>query len=114
MKCGNKNQGRIARETNESTYYFDDSAPATVTHQQWMENTSGNKVIAQGGPRLCGSDNDERVVLELEMTVDSKDILSADTLIRADHRSNLRKCLSIFFFSILVFFIKHHIYLQSI
>lgn len=47
------------------------------------------QVVAQGGRAECAG-GDGRVPLELEMVVGSRDILSADTLVRADHRSALR------------------------
>lgn len=49
-------------------------------------------MVAQGGATDCGGRTDgDSVSLLLEMLVDSKDILSADTMIRADHRSTIRK-----------------------
>lgn len=77
---------RAARQTND-TYYQLEEIPASVQPR-------GGNVVAQGGATDCGGRTDgDSVSLLLEMLVDSKDILSADTMIRADHRSTIRKYL---------------------
>jgi osmotically-inducible protein OsmY len=88
-------QARNTRGTNDTAYQLDDNTiEAAVREESWLENrlTNGapSGVVAQGGTSLCGA-GDGQVPLEVEMVVGSGDVLSADTLIRADHRANIRK-----------------------
>lgn len=69
--CG---RGRSTREVNDTTTWSG-------------EVQEGGGVLAQSGSRPC-SPQQERVPLELEFVVGSKDVISTDTLVRADHRSN--------------------------
>ncbi|CAH0714234.1 unnamed protein product, partial [Brenthis ino] len=82
--CGKMKQLRNIRNTNE-TYETTDSEFAAAVKQEvrWAP-----QVVAQGGRAQCAG-GAGRVPLELEMVVGSRDILSADTLVRADHRSAL-------------------------
>ncbi|KOB73888.1 Uncharacterized protein OBRU01_10437, partial [Operophtera brumata] len=65
------------------------TAPAVVqAHEE--PRRRGGTVVAQGGATDCGGRaGGDSVTLQLEMMVDSKDIISADTMIRADHRANI-------------------------
>ncbi|XP_028162263.1 uncharacterized protein LOC114354192 isoform X2 [Ostrinia furnacalis] len=94
-------QARSARETNDtSSYQLDDNAvAAAVREESWQNNRiapSGSSgypggpsgVVAQGGAALCGA-AEGQVPLEVEMVVGSGDVLSADTLVRADHHANI-------------------------
>ncbi|XP_053612609.1 uncharacterized protein LOC128676499 [Plodia interpunctella] len=82
VNCGSP-QNRIARETN-MTY---DAVPAAdVVQESGWEGRHKGGVVAQGGTTACGVPADGRVPLEVEMVVGARDILSADTLVRADHR----------------------------
>ncbi|XP_037298105.1 uncharacterized protein LOC115445400 isoform X2 [Manduca sexta] len=93
VNCGNRNRDRVARETNDTSYFLDnniDSIPAAVTPDASFDRAQNSGVVAQGGARGCAVATDEAVALELEMVVDSKDIMSADTLVRADHRATTR------------------------
>lgn len=75
-KCIPRNCGRArsTRETNET---------------QSAEIRIGSGVLAQSGLQPCTPAPHSRIPLELEFVVGSKDVLSADTLVRADHRSNI-------------------------
>lgn len=46
-------------------------------------------MVAQGGAAPCGERG--QLPLELEVVVGAGDVVSADTMVRADHRSNLRE-----------------------
>ncbi|XP_052756099.1 uncharacterized protein LOC113512589 [Galleria mellonella] len=81
--CGTPN--RTAREVNDTNEA--DEVMAAVREAGWAGGRSG--VVAQGGAAGCGSPTDGHVPLELEMVVGARDILSADTLVRADHRAAL-------------------------
>ncbi|XP_059046393.1 uncharacterized protein LOC131841983 [Achroia grisella] len=85
-KCAITNCGtasRTAREANETNEVYE--VMAAVRESGWAGGRNG--VVAQGGAAGCGSSNDGHVPLELEMVVGARDILSADTLVRADHRA---------------------------
>ncbi|CAH2076192.1 unnamed protein product, partial [Iphiclides podalirius] len=88
VNCGAQ-QVRTSRQTNYTEYDWNNGVPAAVRRELWGEGggAGGAGVVAQGGPPLCADSNAQRVPLELEMVVGSRDILSADTLVRADHRS---------------------------
>ncbi|KOB73883.1 Uncharacterized protein OBRU01_10438 [Operophtera brumata] len=88
MNCG-QSQVRAARQANDTYYQFEGTAPAVVqAHEE--PRRRGGTVVAQGGATDCGGRaGDDSVTLQLEMMVDSKDIISADTMIRADHRANI-------------------------
>ncbi|XP_049867797.1 uncharacterized protein LOC126368004 [Pectinophora gossypiella] len=83
MNCRSAQQIRSARQTNDTYDYTEDGIPAAVQEDNY-EGRAG--VVAQGGAAGCGGGGAGRVPLELEMVVGSRDILSADTLVRADHR----------------------------
>lgn len=79
-------QGRTARQTNDTLYnWSEDSVTAAVQEDGAWDQPQGAGVVAQGGKAGCGGGNG-RVPLELEMVVGSRDVLSADTLVHADHR----------------------------
>ncbi|CAH2234402.1 jg21206 [Pararge aegeria aegeria] len=82
--CGSMEQLRNARNINV-TYEVPNAkiAESHNFHVAWA-----SQVVAQGGRADCAG-GEGRVPLELEMVVGSRDILSADTLVRADHRSSL-------------------------
>ncbi|KAM3964143.1 uncharacterized protein ACR2FA_001623 [Aphomia sociella] len=87
-KCPNTNCGlpnRTTREANDT--YGADEVMAAVREAGWSGGRNG--VVAQGGATGCGPPTDGHVPLELEMVVGARDILSADTLVRADHRAAL-------------------------
>lgn len=63
---------------------MEDGVRAAVQEEGWEARQGG--VVAQGGPAGCGG-GAGRVPLELEVVVGSRDVLSADTLVRADHRA---------------------------
>ncbi|CAH0407020.1 unnamed protein product [Chilo suppressalis] len=91
VNCVN-HQGRSARDTNDTSYQLDSNGiEATVKEESWHDSRLGNVpngVVAQGGAALCGA-SDGQVPLEVEMVVGSGDVLSADTLIHADHQANI-------------------------
>ncbi|XP_026315796.1 uncharacterized protein LOC113227134 [Hyposmocoma kahamanoa] len=79
-------QTRTARETNDTLYNWnEDAVTAVVQEDEAWDQPQGAGVVAQGGTAGCGGGKG-RVPLELEMVVGSRDIISADTLVRADHR----------------------------
>ncbi|XP_045768569.1 uncharacterized protein LOC123869632 [Maniola jurtina] len=82
--CGSMEQLRNARNTND-TY---DIPNARIAETFNYDVAWAPQVVAQGGRAECAG-GAGRVPLELEMVVGSRDILSADTLVRADHRSAL-------------------------
>ncbi|XP_045495087.1 uncharacterized protein LOC123693872 [Colias croceus] len=85
-KCAPVNCGiRSSRQTN-STFDQTDSAFAATVRQETAWNPN---LVAQGGSSALCAGGAGRVPLELEMVVGARDILSADTLVRADHRSSL-------------------------
>ncbi|XP_023935348.2 uncharacterized protein LOC112043915 [Bicyclus anynana] len=84
--CGNMDQLRNARNVNDTYSY--DVPNAKITETVNYDVAWAPQVVAQGGRADC-SGGEGRVPLELEMVVGSRDILSADTLVRADHRSAL-------------------------
>lgn len=102
IDCGVKSQLRATRQTNDTYYQLNNEVPASVQplnppsmSQKQAENARMEvplraNVIAQGGAAGCGGEGDA-VALELEMLVDSRDILSADTLVQADHRASFRE-----------------------
>lgn len=78
---------RIARQTNDTYYNLEDSLPAGL---QSADRRHGGTVVAQGGTTDCGGQaSGDSVSLLLEMLVDSKNIITTDTMIRADHRSTI-------------------------
>ncbi|KAL0880812.1 hypothetical protein ABMA27_001998 [Loxostege sticticalis] len=85
-------QARSARETNDTYQLDDNSIAADVREESWYtsERVAGapSGVVAQGGAAPCGA-GDGQVPLEVEMVVGSGDVLSADTLVRADHHANI-------------------------
>lgn len=95
VECRAK-QNRSARQTNETYYQWGESVPAGVRQESAPPaegaagGARGGGVVAQGGAALCAPAAEDALALELLMMVDSKDIMSADTLVRADHRSTLR------------------------
>ncbi|XP_045533300.1 uncharacterized protein LOC123720644 [Pieris brassicae] len=83
VNCGKLQQYRSSRHINSSYEYDDSVVAAAITQEKaWAPN-----VVAQGGTVMCPG-GDGRMPLELEMVVGSKNILSTDTLVRADHRSS--------------------------
>ncbi|XP_026733279.1 uncharacterized protein LOC113497773 isoform X1 [Trichoplusia ni] len=96
VECQSK-QNRNTRQTN-ATYYqlgeWDEPVPAAVRQQPGsgpaIPSVGARRgVVAQGGASPCTPTEDDALAMELEMLVDSKDILSTDTLVHADHRSTL-------------------------
>ncbi|XP_075974474.1 uncharacterized protein LOC142975500 isoform X2 [Anticarsia gemmatalis] len=85
-ECNGK-QNRTTRQTNDTFYQWGDEVPAAVRQDAMTSRRGG--VVAQGGAPPCTPSAGDAMSLELEMLVDSRDILSADTLVRADHRSTL-------------------------
>ncbi|GBP31621.1 hypothetical protein EVAR_84066_1 [Eumeta japonica] len=77
-KCGGR---RSARETNQTQEQSEESVEATV------REAAG--VVAQGGAPACPPAARDSVPLELELVVGARDLLTADTLLRADHRNSL-------------------------
>ena len=86
LECNTK-PSRSARQTNATLYEWGDAVPAAVR----ADDARRPGVVAQGGAAPCVPATDDAMALELDLLVDSKDILSVDTLVRADHRSTLRK-----------------------
>ncbi|VVC98375.1 unnamed protein product [Leptidea sinapis] len=89
VNCGEK-QARNNRQANNTYDWVDAESTAAVTQEKAWDPY----VVAQGGPMLCseGAANyvgGGKIPLELELLVGARDILSADTLVRADHRSSL-------------------------
>lgn len=82
-------QARNAREANDTSYeWTEDGVTAAVQEDEGWDKRQGGGVVAQGGPAGCGGAGaGGRVPLELEVVVGSRDVLSADTLVRADHRA---------------------------
>ncbi|XP_068632530.1 uncharacterized protein [Battus philenor] len=84
-------QIRTSRQTNLSSYdwHSGNEAPAAVRQElPWETRAAG--VVAQGGAPACVGANSKRVPLELEMVVGSRDVLSADTLVKADHQAAMQ------------------------
>ncbi|XP_063621387.1 uncharacterized protein LOC134793666 isoform X1 [Cydia splendana] len=81
---------RQARMTND-TFSWEDGdgggVPASVAPARHAGGAWG--VVAQGGAAPCPPAGAGRMPLELEMVVGSGDVVSADTMVRADHRSNI-------------------------
>ncbi|CAG9785537.1 unnamed protein product [Diatraea saccharalis] len=90
INCATHQSMRTARDTNDTSYQLDDNGiEATVREESWQYNrlnSAPSGVVAQGGAPLCGA-SDGQVPLEVEMVVGSGDVLSADTLIHADHQA---------------------------
>ncbi|OWR48299.1 hypothetical protein KGM_208550 [Danaus plexippus plexippus] len=91
INCEMLDRLRDARGANE-TYTTDSEVAASVKE----ETSWPTGVVAQGGPVMCIGEGqgevlgmEKRVPLELELVVGARDVLSADTLVRADHRSSL-------------------------
>ncbi|KAJ2942575.1 hypothetical protein O0L34_g2044 [Tuta absoluta] len=83
--CASPQQTRNARQINTTTFdYNEDGIPAAIQEDSNWEGRPG--VVAQGGTTACGGDGSGKVPLELEMVVWSRDILSANTMVRADSR----------------------------
>lgn len=79
-------QSRTVRGTNDTVYsWSEEPVTAVVQEDEAWDQPQGAGVVAQGGTSGCGGGNG-RVPLELEMVVGSRDIISADTLVHADHR----------------------------
>lgn len=114
MKC---NSGRRStRQTNDTLYQWgDDGVPAEVHPEDGKEGEAGKvgaagrgaagRVVARGAAAGCAPPAGDSLAMTLELLVDSKDILSADTLVRADHRATLREyfCYFIILWSIFNF-----------
>ncbi|XP_014362579.2 uncharacterized protein LOC106714136 [Papilio machaon] len=84
--CGSQ-QIRTSRQTDLSKNWSNNTGmPAAVQEAVWWEAPRAG-VVAQGGAPACVGAAPGRVPLELEMVVGSRDIISADTLVRADHQS---------------------------
>ncbi|XP_060803825.1 uncharacterized protein LOC106132843 isoform X2 [Amyelois transitella] len=79
-------QSRITRGANATSEGVAASVQAVGGEGRGGE---GRGVVAQGGATECGARGGGRVPLEVEMVVGSRDILSADTLVRADHRASI-------------------------
>uniref|UniRef100_A0A2A4K3D6 ZP domain-containing protein n=1 Tax=Heliothis virescens TaxID=7102 RepID=A0A2A4K3D6_HELVI len=103
VECNSKLQttNRNTRQTNDTFYEWSDDMPpvqASVRAEdpslEGVEDTASIRaeeqarrdVVARGGA-ACGRAAEDALELELDLLVDSKDILSTDTLVRADHRS---------------------------
>ncbi|XP_050561881.1 uncharacterized protein LOC118265449 isoform X1 [Spodoptera frugiperda] len=98
VKC---NSGRRStRQTNDTLYQWgDDGVPAEVHPEDGKEGEAGKvgaagrgaagRVVARGAAAGCAPPAGDSLAMTLELLVDSKDILSADTLVRADHRATL-------------------------
>lgn len=90
---------RAARETNDTTEFGEETisytdgengVSASIREDSGWSAASPPLVVAQGGvANGCG----EGGALELEMMVGGKDLLTADTLVHADHRSTMCKWL---------------------
>nr|XP_049696552.1 uncharacterized protein LOC110384403 [Helicoverpa armigera] len=101
VKCKPKRPtgNRSARQTNSTFYEWGDETPASVRAEGPGDGAEGPGirvqermrpgVVALGSKAACGQLAEDAVELELDLLVDSKDILSTDTLVRADHRSNI-------------------------
>lgn len=84
--CG---KGRITREALGGNSNPEDVTAAVREESGWQLTSGG--VLAQSGGRPCADIRASRVPLELELVVGARDVLSADTLVRADHSTNTRK-----------------------
>ncbi|KAJ8730897.1 hypothetical protein PYW08_002310 [Mythimna loreyi] len=84
VEC-NPKQNRSTRQTNATLYQWGEEVPAAVR----ADTPRASGVVAQGGAAPCAPAGDDAMALELDLLVDSKDILSVDTLVRADHRSTM-------------------------
>ncbi|CAK1540421.1 unnamed protein product [Leptosia nina] len=82
-KCAPVNCGKQFRNSRQTNSTYDSEVAAVTSEAFWAPN-----VVAQGVTAMC-ADGDGRIPLELEMVVGARDIVSADTLVRADHRSSL-------------------------
>ncbi|XP_022814387.1 uncharacterized protein LOC111348119 [Spodoptera litura] len=103
VKCNSDKQSRNIRQTNDTLYQWGDEVPAEVQPEELEggENGAGTRrapagtrsaparVVARGAAAGCAPSGGDSLAMTLELLVDSKDILSADTLVRADHRATL-------------------------
>ncbi|KAH9635540.1 hypothetical protein HF086_003154 [Spodoptera exigua] len=101
VKCNTGKQTRNTRQTNDTLYQWSEEVAAEVQPEEVGDDEgyvrpdeapapgAAARVVARGAAGGCAPSSGDSLAMTLELLVDSKDILSADTLVRADHRATL-------------------------
>ncbi|XP_047985878.1 uncharacterized protein LOC125226074 isoform X1 [Leguminivora glycinivorella] len=92
VNCIQPSARKARMSVSNATFSWDDGDGVAARGADGADGANGADgawgVVAQGGAAPCLSAAG-RLPLELEMVVGSGDVVSADTMVRADHRSNI-------------------------